>query len=283
MTERDTKKVLQTALKPACCSSLELTGRRAPPQWVCSSGSCVEQSAGSHPGGTGWGPSHYKHTKVSQCHVQVLRLSLRSARMQGVMNCLTGRKADKILIKRNIQKSRWHLGVGGSLNLNEAKPTKTRNEPSWKKRGVIYEERQEHWVGNTNTNNWFAVYFCSWRSLCWSSTVAKGREMSEARLTVDSLWGRCFWELDMPAFRSDALRWGLAAYGSPSLSLGATVEASVGCGGVGGGSVESEADGLREEAAGGCGTLDFLTWTEEGWSEDTCFSRDRIYGKTGRC
>lgn len=30
-------------------------------------------------------------------------------------------------------------------------------------------------------------YFCSWRSRCCSSKVAKGRETSEARLGVDSL------------------------------------------------------------------------------------------------
>lgn len=52
------------------------------------------------------------------------------------------------------------------------------------------------------------------------------------------------------------------------------MEASIGGGGVGGGSGES--DCLWEGAEGGCGTLDFLTWTEDGWSEDTCFSKDRI-------
>lgn len=58
----------------------------------------------------------------------------------------------------------------------------------------------------------------------------------------------------------------------------------MGGGGVGGGSGESETERLGEAAAagGGCATLDFLTWTEDGWSEDTCFSRERIYGNTRR-
>lgn len=120
-----------------------------------------------------------------------------------------------------------------------------------------------------------AIYFCSWRSLCWSSREAKGREMSEARLGVDSLWGRCFWEVDIQVLSLEGLRRGLAEYGSPSLCC--RVEASTG----GGGSGESEADDLWEGAVVVCGTLDFLTWTEEGWSEDTCFSKDRIYRKTG--
>lgn len=54
------------------------------------------------------------------------------------------------------------------------------------------------------------------------------------------------------------------------------MEASIGCECVGGGSGESEADGLRDEAGGARGTPDLLTWTEEGWSGDTCFSKDRI-------
>lgn len=58
------------------------------------------------------------------------------------------------------------------------------------------------------------------------------------------------------------------------------MEASIGGGGVGGGSGESEVEGLLEGTVVGCGTLKFLTWTEEGWSEDTCFCRDRIYRKT---
>lgn len=124
-------------------------------------------------------------------------------------------------------------------------------------------------------------YFCSWRSLCWSSRVAKGSEISEARLGVDSLWDRCFWELDMQVLRLETLRRGLAEYGSPSLCWRVKVEAFKGGGGVGGGKGESETDRLWKGAVAGCGTLDFLTWTEEGRSEDTCFSRDRICGKTG--
>ncbi len=85
----------------------------------------------------------------------------------------------------------------------------------------------------------------------------------------------------MQVLRLEVLRRGLAEYGSPSLCWRVKVEASIGGGGVGGGSGESEADRLWEGAAVGCGTLDFLTWTEEGWSEDTCFSRDRIYRRTG--
>lgn len=54
------------------------------------------------------------------------------------------------------------------------------------------------------------------------------------------------------------------------------MEASIG-GDVGEGSGESVLDCLWGGAAVGCETLDALTWTEEGWSEDTCFSRDRIY------
>lgn len=80
----------------------------------------------------------------------------------------------------------------------------------------------------------------------------------------------------MRVLRFEILRRGLAEYGSPSLCWRVRVEASIGGGGVGGGSGESEADCLWEGAVFGCGTLDFLTWTEEGWSEDTCFSRDRI-------
>lgn len=53
------------------------------------------------------------------------------------------------------------------------------------------------------------------------------------------------------------------------------MEASIG-GDVGEGSGESVLDCLWGGAAVGCETLDALTWTEEGWSEDTCFSRDRI-------
>lgn len=104
--------------------------------------------------------------------------------------------------------------------------------------------------------------------------MAKGSEISEARLGVDSLWGKCFWELDMQVLRLELLRSGLAEYGSPSLCWRLRVEVSIGGGGVGGGSGES--DCLWEGAEGGCGTLDFLTWTEDGWSEDTCFSKDRI-------
>lgn len=82
----------------------------------------------------------------------------------------------------------------------------------------------------------------------------------------------------MQVLRLEVLRRGLAEYGSPSLCWRVRVEASIGGGGVGGGSSgESDADRLWEEGATvGCGALDFLTWTEEGWSEDTCFSRDRI-------
>lgn len=80
----------------------------------------------------------------------------------------------------------------------------------------------------------------------------------------------------------EVLRRGLAEYGSPSLCWRVRVEASIGGGGVGGGSGESEADRLLEEAVFGSGTLDFLTWTEEGRSEETCFSRERIYGETIR-
>lgn len=83
--------------------------------------------------------------------------------------------------------------------------------------------------------------------------------------------------------RVDTLRGGVAEYGSPSLCWRVKVEAfSGGCGwggGVGGGSGESEADCLKDEAAVGCGALDFLTWTEEGWSEETCFCRDRSCGR----
>lgn len=86
----------------------------------------------------------------------------------------------------------------------------------------------------------------------------------------------------MQLLRLDMLRRGLAEYGSPSLCWRVRVEAFIGGGGVGGGSGESECDRLWVGAAGvGCGTLDFLTWTEEGWSEDICFSRDRIYRRTG--
>lgn len=85
----------------------------------------------------------------------------------------------------------------------------------------------------------------------------------------------------MQVLRLDILRGGVAEYGSPSRCWRVSVEASKGGGGVGGGSGESEMDFLREEAADGCGTLDFLTWTEEGWSEDTCLSRDRICKEIG--
>lgn len=80
----------------------------------------------------------------------------------------------------------------------------------------------------------------------------------------------------MQVLRLEMLRRGLAEYGSPSLCWRVRVEASIGCGGVGGGSGKSEVDCLWEGAVADCGTLDFLTWTEEGWFEDTCFSRDRI-------
>lgn len=76
----------------------------------------------------------------------------------------------------------------------------------------------------------------------------------------------------MQVLRLDILRGGVAEYGSPSLCWRVSVEASKGGGGVGGGNGESEMDFL---------TLDFLTWTEEGWSEDTCLSRDRICKETG--
>lgn len=92
--------------------------------------------------------------------------------------------------------------------------------------------------------------------------MAKGREISEARLGVDSVWGRCFWELEM--LRLDVLRRGLAEYGSPSLCWRVKVEASMGGGGVGGGSRDSEVDRVFETAGSGCGALDFLTRTEEG-------------------
>lgn len=84
----------------------------------------------------------------------------------------------------------------------------------------------------------------------------------------------------MLMLRLDTLRRGVAEYGSPSLCWRVKVEASsggggVGCGGgVGGGSGESERDCLTDETGVGCGALDFRTWTDEGWSEETCFSRD---------
>ncbi len=81
----------------------------------------------------------------------------------------------------------------------------------------------------------------------------------------------------MQVLRLEVLRRGLAEYGSPSLCRRVRVEAFLGGGGVGGGSGDSEADRLWVGAGFGCGTLDFLTWTEDGWSEDTCFSRDKIY------
>lgn len=106
--------------------------------------------------------------------------------------------------------------------------------------------------------------------------MAKGSEMSDAKLGVDSLCGRCFWELDMQVFRLEMLLRGLAEYGSPSVQWRLSVEAAMTGGGVGGGRVESEeADSLWEWAE-----LDFLTVTEEGWSEDPCFSRDRICKET---
>ena len=85
----------------------------------------------------------------------------------------------------------------------------------------------------------------------------------------------------MQELRLEVLRRGLAEYGSPSLCWRVRVEASIGGGGVGEGSGDSDIDVLREGAVADCGTLDFLTRTEEGWSEDPCFSRDRIYSKTG--
>lgn len=85
----------------------------------------------------------------------------------------------------------------------------------------------------------------------------------------------------MQALRLEVLRGGLAEYGSPSRCWRVRVEASMGGGGVDEGRGESETDRLWQGAVGGCGTLDFLTRTDEGWSEDTCFSRDRIYRKTG--
>lgn len=87
----------------------------------------------------------------------------------------------------------------------------------------------------------------------------------------------------MQMLRLEVLRRGLAEYGSPSLCWRVRVEASIGGGGVGEGSGDSEVGGLWEGAVVGCGTLDFLTRTEEGWSEDPCFSSNRIYSKTGGC
>lgn len=79
--------------------------------------------------------------------------------------------------------------------------------------------------------------------------------------------------------RLEVLRRGLAEYGSPSLCWRVKVEASIGGGGVGDGTGDSEIAVLREGAVADCGTLDFLTRTEEGWSEVPCFSRDRIYSE----
>lgn len=94
--------------------------------------------------------------------------------------------------------------------------------------------------------------------------MAKGSEMSDTRLGVDSLWARCFWEPDMRLrLRLELLRRGLAEYGSPSFCGRVRVERSIG---GGGGSGESETERLGQAAAagGGRGMLDFLTWTEDG-------------------
>lgn len=74
------KSIFQTAKikMQRMMSAVELTGKRGPQQWVCSSESCVEPSAGPRPGGTGSAPSRYKHTRVSQCHFQSLQLHLYS-------------------------------------------------------------------------------------------------------------------------------------------------------------------------------------------------------------
>lgn len=55
------------------------------------------------------------------------------------------------------------------------------------------------------------------------------------------------------------------------------MEAWTGCGGVAEGGGDSDGDKLREGTEAGCGTLDFLTWTDDGRSDDTCFSKERIY------
>lgn len=81
----------------------------------------------------------------------------------------------------------------------------------------------------------------------------------------------------MQVLRLEVLRRGLAEYGSPSLCWRVRVEASIGGGGVNEGSGDSEIDCLSEGVVVvGCGTLDFLTRTVEGWSEDPCFSNNRI-------
>lgn len=83
----------------------------------------------------------------------------------------------------------------------------------------------------------------------------------------------------MKAPRLEVLRRGLPEYGSPSRCCRVRVEASMGGGGgvgVGAGSGDAEAERLLACAVAGWGTLDFLTRTAEGWSEETCFSRDRI-------
>lgn len=85
----------------------------------------------------------------------------------------------------------------------------------------------------------------------------------------------------MQVLRLEVLQGGLAEYGSLPLCWRVRVEASTGGGGVGGGNGESEADRLWEGTVLGCCTLDFLARTEEGWSEDRCFSRDRICRQTG--
>lgn len=42
---------------------------------------------------------------------------------------------------------------------------------------------------------WIQTHFCSCCNLCWSSSVAEGSEISEARLGVESLWDWCLCEL----------------------------------------------------------------------------------------
>ena len=85
----------------------------------------------------------------------------------------------------------------------------------------------------------------------------------------------------MQVLRLEVLQGGVAEYGSLSLCWRVRVEAFRGGGGMGEGNGESDADRLWDGAVlGGC-TLVFLTRTEEGSSEDRCFSRDRICRQTG--
>lgn len=80
----------------------------------------------------------------------------------------------------------------------------------------------------------------------------------------------------MQVLRLVVLWRGLAEYGSPSGSWRVSVEAWMGCRDAEEGGGDSDGDRLREGTETVCGTLDFLTWTDEGRSEDTCFSRERI-------